>query len=126
MAQGGVRHACELVAQGPHEAGFADAWFAAEQDDPALALLRLLPAVQQKGEFLVAPDERRRRRSMLGVEPTLGRPLTDDVPRPHGSRKTLEVDRIEIAVHKDFSEEAPCRLGNHDAAGLSEPLQSGG
>ena len=126
MAQGRVRHACELVAQGPHEAGFADAWFAAEQNDPALALLRLLPAVQQKGEFLVAPDQRGRRRSVLGVEPALGRPLADDVPRPHGFRKTLEVDRTEIAVYEGFSEEAPCRLGNHDAAGLGEPLQPGG
>jgi hypothetical protein len=36
------------------------------------------------------------------------------------------VDCTEIAVYEGFSEEAPCRLGNHDAAGLSEPLQSGG
>ena len=90
MAQGGVRHARELVAQGPHEAGFADAWFAAEQDDLSLSLFRLLPAVQEKCEFVVAPDQRGRRHSVLGVEPALGRPLADDEPCPHRSRKTLE------------------------------------
>ena len=89
MAQGRVRLACELVAKGAHEAGFADTWFAGEQHDLRLALLRLLPAIQQKREFLVAPDQRSRQRSVLGIEPTLGRPFADDAPCPNGSRKAL-------------------------------------
>ena len=121
MTQGSVRLVCELVAKGPHETGFADTWFAGEQDDLALALLRLLPAVQQKGEFLVAPDQRRRRRSMLGIEPALGRPLADDVPRPHRFRKTLEVDRTEIAVDEGFSQQAPRRLAITTLPGSASP-----
>ena len=65
-------------------------------------------------------------RSVLGLEPALGRPLADDVPCPHGSRKALELDRTEVAVYEGFSQQAPRRLGNHDAAGLGEPLQPGG
>ena len=103
MAQGCVRNARELVAQGPQEAGFADAWFAAKQDDLSLSLFRPLPAIQEKCEFLVTPDQRSRRHPVLCVESTLRRALADHQPGLHWARKTFQRHCAEIMVHEGFA-----------------------
>ena len=48
-----VRLVGQPVPQGPHQARLADAGLAREQDHLALALLGLLPAVEQQGELLL-------------------------------------------------------------------------
>jgi hypothetical protein len=53
-----VGFALDGVDDGFGDARFADAGFAAEQDDLAFAGLGLLPALDQQREFLVAADQR--------------------------------------------------------------------
>ena len=58
MPQAALRHAIEPLVEGARDTGLADPGFAGEQHHLAVALLGLLPALDEKGHLLLAPDQR--------------------------------------------------------------------
>src|SRR5215831_18756915 len=97
QTQARVRLAAHALEDGLGDPGLADAWLAGEQDDGALASLRLLPAAQEQIDLLAAPNERRRTRAQR-LEPALGGARAQRLPRRDGLGAPFERDRPEIAV----------------------------
>ena len=78
------------VAQGLDRARLADAGLPREQHDLTLALLGLLPAVEQQRELLPAAGQRREARPAQCREAAVGCTVAGDPPGPHRRCEALE------------------------------------
>src|SRR4051812_42491863 len=72
LAQHRVRLADQPLLQCSDQARLADAGLAREQHDLALAVLRVLPPVEQQAQLVLAADQRRGGAGLPGVEAALG------------------------------------------------------
>src|SRR4029079_18025495 len=89
--------AAQALKDGLGDPRLADAWLSREQDDGALATLRLRPAAQEQITILSAPEERRRA-SAQRLERALGSARAQRLPCLDGLGEAFERDRPEIAV----------------------------
>ena len=82
------------------------------------------PPVEQNGDFLMSPDERR-----LGSTTRLQArylALADHLVDRHRPHEALELVPAEIAILEPFGRELPRDLGHDDRVGLGHALQAGG
>src|SRR4051794_15969150 len=93
VAQAGPRLGPEPLAQRQDKPRLADAGLTREQDRLALATPGEAPAIEQQGEFVLAPDERRRPARLVGLEAPLGPTLTRDPECGHGLREARQPER---------------------------------
>ena len=97
-----------------------------EQHHLALAVLGLLPALEQQRELLLAADQRRQAGALQRLEAALGRgPRRATRQAAHRLGEALERLRPEIVELEQAADQPPGRLGDHDAARLGQRLQPG-
>ena len=125
LAERGVRLAAQVLAQGAHQTGLADAGLAREQDHLALALPCPPPAVEQERELVLAANQRGEPGRVQGLEAALGGTLAQHGERAHRPGEALQAHRSEVAVGEQVAKQAARSFGDDDGAGLGQPLQPG-
>ena len=108
------------------EARFADAGFAGDQHDLAVACLGPRPAAQQQVDLLVAADQRAQCRSAQGLEPALDDAGTQHLPSRHRRGDTFHLDGGKVAVLEESAEQPARARGDDDRVRLGQGLQTGG
>src|ERR1700731_828337 len=93
----------ETLLQCIGDARLADAGFAGDQHDLAVARLGAGPAAQQQVDFLVAADERGQRRSAQRLEPALYGARTQSLPSRDRRGDALHLDGAEIAILEEIA-----------------------
>src|SRR5580693_6497355 len=121
-AQARVRLAGDPFDQGLGEARLANARFARDQDDAALAGLRLLPAPSQQPQLLVAVDEWRARRAQR-LETALGSALAHYPCGFDRYGEAFDLDRAEILVVEQPAGQPPRARRDHHRPWLGQRLQ---
>ena len=116
----------EALLQRRGDARLADAGFAGDQHDLAVAGLGARPAPQQQVDFLVAADQRRQRRSVQRLEPARDGARTQHLPGRHRRGDALDLDGAEIAVLEEIADQPARARGDDDRVRLGQGLQPGG
>src|SRR5262245_53370983 len=88
----------------PDETRLADACFAGEDNDLALAGLGPPPALQHQRQFMIPADERRHCPGSSSLEPALARPLAKDGEGWRLAGDALEFLFTEVAEGKDLTQ----------------------
>ena len=121
-----MRLAVKALRQCRGDARLADAGFAGDQHDLAVARLGARPAPQQQVDLLVAADQRGQRRSAQGLEPARDDARTQHLPGRHRRGEALDLDGAEIAVLEEIADQPARAGGDDDRIRLGQGLQTGG
>src|SRR5262249_60392556 len=97
-----------------------------DEDHPAIAVPRLVPAAKQQLKFLLAPDQRRqsRRGRMERLEAALDSAFAQHLPGSHRLGKTLHLDRAKTPVFEQVTTQAARTRTDHKGIGVSKTLQA--
>src|SRR5262249_33519511 len=125
VAQLDVRFRLEALGERREDARFADAGFARDQHDLAVASLDARPAAQQEVDFLVAANEPAQRCPAQRLEPARQDARTGPVPARQRPGDTLPVEGAEIAVFEEIAEKPARPRRDDDGVRLGERLQPG-
>ena len=121
-----MRLGVEALRQCRGDARLADAGFAGDQHDLAVARLGARPAAQQQVDLLVAADQRGQRRSAQRLEPARDDARTQHLPGRHRRGDALDLDGAEIAVLEEIADQPARARGDDDRVRLGQGLQPGG
>jgi hypothetical protein len=125
IAQAEMRLGLELLLQCRDDARLAEAGFARDQHDLAVARLGARPAAQQQVDFLVTADQPGQRRSVQGLEPALDDTRTHHLPSRDRRDDSLHLDGAEVAVLGEIADQPPRACGDDDRVRLGQGLQPG-
>jgi hypothetical protein len=103
---------------------FADPGLAGQQHHLAFALLRLLEAVEQHAEFVLAADERREAGRATRREPALRPAVAEHPPRPNCPAKASQLVPAQIDQLEQAAKQALRRCRDHHAAWLGKSLET--
>ena len=118
-----MRLGVEAFRQCRGDARLADAGFAGDQHDLAVARLGARPAAQQQIDLLVAADQRAQRRSAQRLEPAFDETLSQHLPTTHRLGAAVGFDRAEIAAVEQVADQTPGGGVDHYRVRLSGHLQ---
>ena len=121
-----MRFGVHAILQRRGEARLADAGFARDQHDLAIAGLGTHPAAQQQVDLLVAPDQPGQRRSAQCLEAARDGTRTQYLPGRHRRGNTLDLDGAEIANLEEIADQPARARGDNDGIWLGQGLQTGG
>ena len=121
-----MRLGVEALLQCRGDARLAEAGFARDQHDLAVARLGARPAAQQQVDLLVAADQRGQRRSAQCLEPARDGTRTQHLPGRHRRGDALDLDGAEIAVLEEIADQPARACGDDDRVRLGQGLQAGG
>ena len=124
VAQPQVRFRFDMLADGSDDPRLADARLARQEHRLPLAVLGLLPAIEQQGDLLLAPDQRREP-GRARLEPALDRARPGDPPHRHRVGEALQHLRPEILEFERAADQPPRRGSDQDRVGLRQRLQPG-
>jgi len=113
-----MRLGAEAFFEGCGEARLADAGFARDQHDLAVAGLGARPAPQQQVDLLVAADERRQRRPAQSLEPALDGAFPKHVPTAHRFAARSGFHCAEIAAVEQVADQTPGGPPDHHCVRL--------
>ena len=126
IAHSHMRLARQPLQQRRGQARLADTGLAGEQNDVALARLRLGPATKQEFAFFFSPDHGGQPARVQRLETTFLRTVPHRRPGARQGGDALEVLRAKIDQLEQIAQELARALRDHDAVGLSDPLQPRG
>ena len=121
-----MRLGVQAILQRRGDARLADAGFARDQHDLAVARLGARPAAQQQVDLLVAPDQPGQRRSAQCLEPARDGTRPQHLPGRHRPGDTLDLDGSEIAILEEIADQPARARGDKDGIWLGQGLQTGG
>ena len=121
-----IRLVADLLAQHRDNARFADACFAREQCDLALAFHRVAPAIHEQRDLMLAPDEGRHAHRACCLEAADVLRLAQHRPHGDGRPKTFQDLRPQRLQLERAAQQSPRRLCDHKASRLGQRLQSRG
>src|SRR6516225_12161073 len=104
------------------DARLADARLAGDQHDLAVARLGARPAAQEQIDFLVAAEQLAQRRSAQRLEPALDGARTHHLPSRHRRSDALYLDRAEIAVLEEITDQPARPRSDNDSTRLGQGL----
>ena len=107
-------------------AGFSEARFPADRYDLATRGFGARPSPHQQVNFLLTPDQTCQCRSAQCLEPAGDSAGTEHLPHQDGGRDALDLDRTEVAVLEQITEQPARAWGDHDGFRLGQCLQPGG
>jgi hypothetical protein len=120
-----MRLGLKPVLQCRGDARLAEAGFATDQHDLAVARLGARPAPQQQVDLLVAADHPGPRRSAQRLEPARNDTRTQYLPSRHRRGDPLALDGAEIAVFEEIAEQPARASRDDDRVRLGQGLQPG-
>jgi len=126
IAQSEVRIGQKAFFQGRGDARLTDSGFAGDEHDLAVAGLGAGPTAQQQVDFLVAAYQRPEHRSVQSLKAAGDRTRTQNLPRRHWRSDALDLDRAEVAVLEQITDEPARARGDDDRVRLGQVLQPGG
>src|SRR5262245_9382009 len=100
-----MRVAGNFLEQRRRQTRLADAGFAGKQDDAPLALLRLLPPMQQQLQLLVAAQQGSDASLAQSLEPAFRRAAPEDLPGVHRLGEALEGYCTEVKIVEQLAGE---------------------
>ena len=121
-----MRLGVEALRECRGKARLADAGFARDQHDLAVAHLGARPAAQQQVDLFVATDQRAQRGSAQGLEPARDDARTQHLPGRHRRGDSFHLDGAEIAVLEEIADQPARARGDDDRVRLGQGLQTGG
>jgi hypothetical protein len=124
VAQPQMRFSFDMLADGSDDPRLADARLARQEHRLPLAVLDLLPAIEQQGDLLLAPDQQREP-GRARLEPALDRSRPGDPPHRHRVGEALQHLRPEILEFERAADQPPRRGSDQDRVGLRQRLQPG-
>src|SRR5205814_2482669 len=120
-----VRRVAELLLECRDQTRLADSGFAGQQDDPALAVLGLLPATHQERGLFRATDQS----DLVGaqrLESAVERAFAEHGPDADRGAQSLQIAWAKVAVVEQSPGQEVGRLVDHDHARLGQRLQPSG
>jgi hypothetical protein len=126
IAQADIWLGVEALRQRRGDARLAEAGFARDQHNLAVAGLGAGPAPQQQVDLLVAADQSSHCRSAQCLEPARDGARTQHPPGRHRRGDALDLYAAEIAVFEEIAEQAAGARGDDDSIPLGQGLQTGG
>ena len=121
-----MRLLLEALQQCRSDARLADAGFARDQHDLAVAGFGTRPTAQQQVDLFVAADQRRQDRSTQRLEAALNDARVQRLPSGHRHVDALNLDGAKIAVFKQITNQPARTGGDNDRIRLGQALQPGG
>jgi hypothetical protein len=126
VAQAQTRLGTKALLQCRGDAGLAEAGFARDQHNMAVARLGACPAPQQQVDLLVAADQPAQRRSAQRLEPARDAARTQYLTGRNRRGDALHLDGAEIAVFEEIADQPARACGDYDSIRLGQGLQPRG
>ena len=104
----------------------ANARFATERNNLALAIAGLLPAAHNHADFFLAPDKRGQMQAACSLEPALSAGESFDAPRAYRLDDALQGLLAEVRVLECPARQPMGRVGDDDLVGARHPLNTCG
>ena len=104
----------------------ADARFAADQHELTFALARLLPAIEQRAEFVVTPDELAEASTVQSVKAAFGDELALEPPRSDRHVESADRHLAKIAKGELVADKPSRGIRNHHLVRAAEALETSG